>query len=212
MIKEALDDEGPRRRRPDPFLDGKRLLLLGFATSIDAPAVGLTLALIRGPVRLRGRGHRPHHLHPLRPAVHMGARLGTDSPIVRSCWRHRVDRHRREDPVGTPGGLTLRPVVAADGEALSAVARKSKAHWGYTPEQLANWWNQLTLDAEDLASRPAFAAVGPAGPVGFYTLRPGGDAWELDNLWVIPECIGQGVGRMLFEHALRAARRRRARR
>ena len=96
-------------------------------------------------------------------------------------------------------------MAAGDCEALSAVARRSKAHWGYTPEQLANWWSQLALTAEDLACRPAYAAIGAAGPVGFYTLRPQSGSWELDNLWVVPECIGQGVGRMLFEHALRVA-------
>ena len=103
--------------------------------------------------------------------------------------------------MGTPGveGLAIRAVAAGDCEALSAVARKSKAHWGYTPEQLANWWSQLALTAEDLVGRPAFAAVAAPGLVGFYTLRPGGASRELDNRWEIPECIGQGVGRMLFE-------------
>ena len=45
--------------------------------------------------------------------------------------------------------------MAAD---LSDIARRSKAHWGYTEEQLAFWGKQLTLDAEELAGRPAFAA------------------------------------------------------
>ena len=96
-------------------------------------------------------------------------------------------------------------MVASDAASLSSVAGESKAHWGYTAEQLANWRDQLTLDGEDLAARPAFAALEGERMVGFYSLLPGAEAWDLDNLWVIPERIGHGVGRMLFEHALRTA-------
>ena len=90
---------------------------------------------------------------------------------------------------------------------LSQVARRSKAHWGYTAEQIDFWWDQLKLAPEHLAGRPAFAAVEGATVVGFCTLVRGEGAWELDNLWVVPERIGHGIGRMLFEHALRVAAR-----
>lgn len=95
----------------------------------------------------------------------------------------------------------------SDGRRPSDIARRSKAHWGYTEEQLAFWGKQLTLDAEELAGRPAFAAEVDGSVVGFYTLKPGDPDWELDNLWVVPEHIGHGFGRMLFEHALCTAAR-----
>ena len=45
-------------------------------------------------------------------------------------------------------------------------------------------------------------------PVAFYTLTDkNGVAW-LDNLWVMPEFIGRGVGKALFLHALDFARHR----
>jgi ribosomal protein S18 acetylase RimI-like enzyme len=43
-------------------------------------------------------------------------------------------------------------------------------------------------------------------PVGFYTLQEkNGNAW-IENLWVLPEYIGQGVGKRLFLHALPRSR------
>ena len=109
--------------------------------------------------------------------------------------------------MGAPllSAVAIRAVARGEGELLSALARRSKAHWGYTEEQLDFWAAQFALDDADLASRPAFAAVVEDALAGFYTLRPGEGAWDLDNLWVVPERIGHGIGRMLFEHAMRTA-------
>jgi GNAT superfamily N-acetyltransferase len=41
---------------------------------------------------------------------------------------------------------------------------------------------------------------------GFYTLVPAPRDWELDNLWVHPRWMAQGIGRALLRHALEAAR------
>jgi ribosomal protein S18 acetylase RimI-like enzyme len=45
-------------------------------------------------------------------------------------------------------------------------------------------------------------------PVAFYTLQEkNGKAW-LENLWVLPEYMGKGVGAALFRHAADLARQR----
>ncbi|HET6263587.1 MAG TPA: manganese efflux pump MntP family protein [Usitatibacter sp.] len=75
MIVESQDTD-EARIPGDPF-SPRRLLLLGLATSVDALAVGLTLALIDVPliaaVLLIGGVTFALCL----PAVHLGARLGT---------------------------------------------------------------------------------------------------------------------------------------
>ena len=43
--------------------------------------------------------------------------------------------------------------------------------------------------------------------MGFYSLRPSQSAWELDNLWVLPKFMHQGIGRALLAHALATAAR-----
>jgi ribosomal protein S18 acetylase RimI-like enzyme len=41
--------------------------------------------------------------------------------------------------------------------------------------------------------------------VGFYALVGEGREIELEHLWVLPERMGAGVGRALFDHAIRRA-------
>jgi predicted N-acetyltransferase YhbS len=41
--------------------------------------------------------------------------------------------------------------------------------------------------------------------VGFYALVGEGRELDLEHLWVTPEHIGTGVGRLLFDHAVRRA-------
>jgi putative Mn2+ efflux pump MntP len=75
MIKESFGTE-EERLPGDPF-SPRRLLLLGFATSIDALAVGLTLALIELPLALSVSVIGLVTFALCLPAVHMGARLGS---------------------------------------------------------------------------------------------------------------------------------------
>ncbi len=45
-------------------------------------------------------------------------------------------------------------------------------------------------------------------PIGFYTLlEKDGNAW-LENLWVMPAQMGQGVGNALFNHAIHLSKER----
>ena len=67
------------------------------------------------------------------------------------------------------------------------------------------WRGELRITA-DILRQPAGVACLDAAVVGFYTLLPGDEAWELDNLWVDPGSMHQGVGRALLAHALDAAR------
>jgi GNAT superfamily N-acetyltransferase len=39
-------------------------------------------------------------------------------------------------------------------------------------------------------------------PVGFYALNEGPNPTSLEHLWVLPERIGHGIGRALFQHAV----------
>jgi len=74
MIAESLgEDEKPR---PNPFA-WRSLVVLGIATSIDALAVGLTLALLAVPFAVAVGIIGATTFLLCVPAVHMGARLGS---------------------------------------------------------------------------------------------------------------------------------------
>jgi GNAT superfamily N-acetyltransferase len=98
-----------------------------------------------------------------------------------------------------------------DAAALSALALRSKGHWGYDDAFLEACRAELTLTADQAAG--ARVVRGADGAVcGFHLLAPGPDGrrrrGELLMLFVDPPAIGTGVGRALLDDALRYAARR----
>lgn len=87
---------------------------------------------------------------------------------------------------------------------LSDLALRSKAHWNYSAEFLAQVRDELSYRSEQIDSPDMrFAVVEVAGSlVGFYGLKllPSSEI-ELDSLFVEPRFIGTGIGRKLIEHA-----------
>lgn len=119
---------------------------------------------------------------------------------------------KRLDPAPAPGRRcgtvnTLRADPAA-ASALSALARAAKAHWGYPTSWLEQWRDQLTITPEFIAAEETYAAEVEGRIVGFHALVAADQSMRLEHLWVLPQWMGQGIGRFLFEHAAaRAAAR-----
>lgn len=101
--------------------------------------------------------------------------------------------------------MHIRRAVAEDATALSALALRAKAYWGYAEAQVEAWRTSLEVSAESVSAQPTFVAELNGLLVGFYSLAPSESSWELDNLWVAPEHIRRGFGRKLVVHALQTA-------
>lgn len=104
--------------------------------------------------------------------------------------------------------IRLRRATAADAGSLSALALRSKAHWGYSDQMLAAFRAELTV-TPDHVSRCATVIIECDGRIaGFYSLEAvDAQSVELAHLFVEPAHIGCGLGRALIEHALVQARR-----
>jgi ribosomal protein S18 acetylase RimI-like enzyme len=97
------------------------------------------------------------------------------------------------------------PIEAAQ---LSRIAFSAKAHWGYPKRWMEIWKPQLTFSPEYIEENESWVAVPHKRPVGFYTLQEkNGNAW-IENLWVLPDYIGKGIGKALFFHAVDLSRQR----
>ena len=104
--------------------------------------------------------------------------------------------------------ISIRRVVPKEAEVLTQIALSAKAHWGYPDPWLEIWMPQLTFSPEYFEENESWLVVDNAKPIAFYTLQEkNGNAW-LENLWVLPEYIGKGVGKRLFLHATELARQR----
>lgn len=109
----------------------------------------------------------------------------------------------------------IRRALPGEAPLLSALALRSKAHWGYDAAFLDACREELTLSSGQVLRHDVFVAVAANVVMGFYLLKSSssdGSTVELDMLYVEPSAIGRGIGRALFEHAVSVARRRGARR
>lgn len=96
---------------------------------------------------------------------------------------------------------------------LSALALRSKAHWGYAPDFIDACRDELTYAAADIARGGFVVAEADGAVLGFYALdRCASREVELDALFVEPAAIGRGIGRVLIEDAKARATRLGARR
>lgn len=100
---------------------------------------------------------------------------------------------------------------ADEAATLSAIAWSAKAHWGYPRRWLEHWRKLLTISPEFIEANGVFRATRAGETVAFYALLERPSQHRLEHLWVLPEWMGQGIGRSLFEHAAARARARGAR-
>jgi GNAT superfamily N-acetyltransferase len=91
-------------------------------------------------------------------------------------------------------------------ERLREIAGAAKAHWGYDPERVREWVEAGGFEPESLSTRLVYVAEAEGEPVGWAALIPSGETGWLEDLWVEPQWIGRGIGRLLFEHVLDRAR------
>ena len=103
--------------------------------------------------------------------------------------------------------FAIRPARPQEADELSALAVRSKAHWGYDAAFMEAFRDELKISADQLAVRRTHVAVtrGPNAGVaerilGFGTIEGAPPAGELGMLFVDPPAIGRGVGGALFSH------------
>jgi ribosomal protein S18 acetylase RimI-like enzyme len=104
--------------------------------------------------------------------------------------------------------IRIRSVKPEEADILTQIAFGAKRHWGYPERWIEIWAPQLTFSAEYFEANESWAAVENEEPVAFYTLLEANDIASIENLWVLPEYMGQGIGKQLFHHAAGIARQR----
>lgn len=102
--------------------------------------------------------------------------------------------------------LTLERARTEHAETLTRIAIESKRHWGYPETWIQIWIPQLTISPEYILKNETWLASINEEPSGFFALQEEKSSWWLDQLWVRPEAMGQGLGAFLFRHAKRRAK------
>jgi GNAT superfamily N-acetyltransferase len=91
--------------------------------------------------------------------------------------------------------------------AINALIARSKAYWAWPVEYLEQALLLHRIDADYLLRHHNFEVRDTRDElVGFFSVAASDDRVVLDNLWVSPEWIGQGIGRRACEYAFKFAR------
>jgi N-acetylglutamate synthase-like GNAT family acetyltransferase len=95
-----------------------------------------------------------------------------------------------------------RPEEAAD---LRELAHRSKAYWPYNEAFLEAVAPMLMLEPRHVASEEVHVLEADGRVVGWHRVTLHSERAELEDLWLEPDWIGSGHGRILFEHAVGVA-------
>ena len=104
--------------------------------------------------------------------------------------------------------IFLRPAVPDDAGALTALALRSKAYWGYDDAFMKACIIELTITPERIADEDITVAEADGVIAGMVALAPGDrdDGRELEDMFVDTPFIGSGLGARLMAHAEGIAR------
>lgn len=93
--------------------------------------------------------------------------------------------------------MVIRPAAIGDIDALTDLALRSKAWWGYDETFIEKCRDELTLTTERIAVEDIRVAEMDGVIIGFVSVMDG----SLEDLFVEPDRIGAGTGSALFEVA-----------
>ncbi|TFB22874.1 GNAT family N-acetyltransferase [Filobacillus milosensis] len=101
--------------------------------------------------------------------------------------------------------MNTRKAEPNDAFVLSDIAYKSKAYWGYSDEFLEACKEELTITEEDIIKSPMYYVIEKDNQIiGFDSFKC--DPNKLENLFINPEFIGQGIGKQIWQDILHRAK------
>jgi GNAT superfamily N-acetyltransferase len=99
--------------------------------------------------------------------------------------------------------MTIKEAIPNDHEILTEITKKSKAYWGYSNEQIEIWSEFLTVSKEYIETNPVYNLVIGDKIIGYYSFfHESENTIKLDNLFLLPEFIGKGLGKILMNDFL----------
>lgn len=98
--------------------------------------------------------------------------------------------------------LPILRALPLDAPQLKAIALTPKGHWGYPESLLEQWAQSGIISPEEIATQLVYkVCAGETAVAWTRLLVPRNQPAFLEDLWVQPAWMGQGLGRQLFQHA-----------
>ena len=89
--------------------------------------------------------------------------------------------------------------IESDHLILSEITKKSKNHWAYGDKLIREWNDDLTVSPEYINQTAVYKLIMDECVVGYYAFCEIDEKTVLlDNLFLLPEFIGKGIGKFLL--------------
>jgi N-acetylglutamate synthase-like GNAT family acetyltransferase len=91
-----------------------------------------------------------------------------------------------------------------DNELLTTITKMSKAYWGFSEDILKEWEHLLTITKDYIEKNKVYKLVKNDQIIGYYSyFSTDENTIKLDNIFILPEFIGKGFGKILMNDFLK---------
>ncbi len=94
----------------------------------------------------------------------------------------------------------IRPARTEDAAALTEIAARGEAHWGYDASFMTAFRDIYKITEEFIRTTSTFVLEEDGCPIGFYSLVADGEETELEYMYLDAGHLGRGFGKRLWAH------------
>jgi len=88
-----------------------------------------------------------------------------------------------------------------DAKDLTELTINSKSYWSYSLDQIAQWKDDLTISFEYINQAEVYKLIDENQLIGYYSyLELNNKKVKLDNIFLEPDFIGKGYGKVMMSH------------
>lgn len=98
-----------------------------------------------------------------------------------------------------PSICVAHPTHAAQ---LTSISLAAKQHWGYPDAWMAHWLEDLRIAPAYIAQHRVYTLALDREIAGFIALEQQTERVEIAHLWVLPQHMGKGYGKLLLDTAI----------
>ncbi len=91
---------------------------------------------------------------------------------------------------------------------ITKITKKSKAHWGYSDDQMRLWDDELTVKPQDFDRMQFYKLIVNSRIIAYYAYNEqSASSIKLESLFVLPGFIGLGLGKLLLSDLMKRLQR-----
>ena len=94
--------------------------------------------------------------------------------------------------------IIFKRALPEDAERLSVISVAAKRYWDYPEAWIQKWMPELLISSAYIEQHQLMKAVYQEEIIGFCVVEKDEEKYEIAHLWVLPTCIGKGIGKRLL--------------